>query len=343
MYIRQDYINEIDKYIRHVAKNSDVVAVYSYGSISAPGFSDIDLIVVTKNKVSNSNDLSARNNGFNKDMFIHDVFVVPDSLFSHIRSLNYFYKIKALWSRDGFPSADIIDSIREVGISIMLDNIEMKLSRYDGMKYMCGSDLTTMHALKHSVFLAETLFPEINFNKEKVVVGDIVKIRRMISENKEISKSILNQAKVDTFEGYISILRKVQRSSDFLNLFTKIEKFTLFPNKIVKRCRDDYYYESSRVGKRLIRRYTCLPDILFFHFVCFYSPYNIKAKTEFQRSYLNSQIKRKKVIDAHYCFLKENKIYFSEKSYSGISVFFNNSSIIRNIINRLNFILVKLL
>ncbi|MEK9186422.1 MAG: hypothetical protein AAB885_02430, partial [Patescibacteria group bacterium] len=39
--------------INHFQKNNDVVALYEYGSVRAPGISDLDLILVTKNHLKN--------------------------------------------------------------------------------------------------------------------------------------------------------------------------------------------------------------------------------------------------------------------------------------------------
>ncbi len=69
--------------IGHFRKNSDVLALYEYGSVSAPGISDLDLILVTREKLKNKFIYPA---GPNIDRVAKGtLMVMPKNLFADIK------------------------------------------------------------------------------------------------------------------------------------------------------------------------------------------------------------------------------------------------------------------
>lgn len=77
------YQKAIRELIEHFQKNSDVLSLYEYGSVSAPGISDLDLILVTKEKLKNK---FLYPSGPNIDKVAKGtLMVMPESFFSNIR------------------------------------------------------------------------------------------------------------------------------------------------------------------------------------------------------------------------------------------------------------------
>jgi len=82
----KDYDKVLDK-IKNKAKNSkEILSVYTFGEVSAPGLSDIDLIFVLKEKSKLPSFLS--NHYVDKDsryMLLHPFFIMTEDIMQNIK------------------------------------------------------------------------------------------------------------------------------------------------------------------------------------------------------------------------------------------------------------------
>ena len=80
----QEYQTALDRYLKQAARTKGVKAVYqigSFGSVSIPGISDIDLVLMVDEKITNKeiSKLSKRNLcEDDRDIFLHEPFVVTE-------------------------------------------------------------------------------------------------------------------------------------------------------------------------------------------------------------------------------------------------------------------------
>ena len=66
----KDYDNEIDRVVDVLSECDDVVSIYQIGEVSCPGISDLDFIVVVRDKMKNSGDYKKRISALWKNNFL---------------------------------------------------------------------------------------------------------------------------------------------------------------------------------------------------------------------------------------------------------------------------------
>lgn len=85
----QEYIKNKREFVGYFKCHPAVRAIYEIGSINNPGISDLDLILVLRDKgVLESSDYEFLNK-LQNSIFIHSPFVISDSLFSYINYIFY--------------------------------------------------------------------------------------------------------------------------------------------------------------------------------------------------------------------------------------------------------------
>ncbi len=94
-YPIEEYKNTINRYVNKLKNNEQIKALYQFGSISAPGLSDIDLLIVSTNryypeKFEYNNLLTNNTDNY---LFIHAPLVINSELFN---KLLYWYPISNL-------------------------------------------------------------------------------------------------------------------------------------------------------------------------------------------------------------------------------------------------------
>lgn len=101
-YSIKDYENVFQKYLLQVEKNVDVISIYQVGQISTPGISDIDLVIILKDKIHNFtwNAYSVtRLDNKDRYFFMHEPFVINESLARYINILYPFTKINHIYGK----------------------------------------------------------------------------------------------------------------------------------------------------------------------------------------------------------------------------------------------------
>jgi len=78
----KDYEHEIGRVVNVLSQCDDVISIYQIGEVSCPGISDLDFIVVVRDKMKNSVDYKKRISGLRKNSFMlmHPPYTVSRSL-----------------------------------------------------------------------------------------------------------------------------------------------------------------------------------------------------------------------------------------------------------------------
>lgn len=123
------YEQLLTRYVDIVSQESSVVQIFSMGSISAPGLSDIDIIVVVDDEPKKIPLLSVSQFGMDRRLFLHDVFVVNSSLFSNFEQLLVPTNLKLLFTRrQNFASGDIDNRVsKELVLMQLVDLNRMRV------------------------------------------------------------------------------------------------------------------------------------------------------------------------------------------------------------------------
>ena len=96
------YENARDDIVKHYSRSDSVISIYEYGSVSAPGVSDLDIILVLKDKVNAiESDLDFKN--INEDVYslVADGIVIkmPEHVFSKIHRFDRL-RFKRLFGKE---------------------------------------------------------------------------------------------------------------------------------------------------------------------------------------------------------------------------------------------------
>ena len=113
-YELEDYNQARDKYIQRIAGIADVKAMYQVGTISTPGISDIDLVIVLDDTLrhSSSKDYSINAVGGKvRYLFMHNPLIVNKSIFKEFLL---------------FPHAEHLKSIKLVGETVTIEDGAVK-------------------------------------------------------------------------------------------------------------------------------------------------------------------------------------------------------------------------
>jgi hypothetical protein len=148
-YEKSDYLEAIDFYLEKITKNDDVISVYQMGSIKYPGLSDIDFIIVLKDKPKHFTwkEFSIRNLSEKQQyLFLHEPYVIQESLMPFIKFLYSVSNLKLLYGkpfRFKFPE-------KEICLHLLIND------------FICGYALWPERAIKKKYLKYRELLPQIN-------------------------------------------------------------------------------------------------------------------------------------------------------------------------------------
>jgi len=119
----KDYDNEIDRVVTVLSKCDDVISIYQIGEVSCPGISDLDFIVVLRDKMKNSGDYKKRISGLKKNNFLlmHPPYSINRSLAPKINyAISLFNIIKLYGENIQFQKSE---NSRLLDLAILIDLI----------------------------------------------------------------------------------------------------------------------------------------------------------------------------------------------------------------------------
>lgn len=355
-YIHEDiYQTYIEKYIQNAKQVKGVIAIYQMGSISTPGISDIDIIVVVDGKFNpyEYQKLSAKGL-FREDkianyLFIHDVVVIDVKSFENIEYIAYYSNLKLLYGEEIYINKVSEETKKILGFAISVDFL---ISRLHQFKYLVRKNIFPIRgnivrasSLKHTA----TLIGELGLKFDTNILEKTKEIRNTWFETKDEGSVIkyfhesinfFNSAAFNFnryFENEILIYneKNYNKKLKILNDFNRITIFSS-PSKIEDTnnhsVEDNHYMllnELEQDGTILL-----YPDKLFFHYSTYSKFNNNDVSNKINYLLLNNDInfgvhefyeevmmKRCEAISYSIKFIKENRIYFSNSNgYPGFNM-----------------------
>ena len=100
----QEYQIALDRYIRQAAKTQALKAAYQFGSVGAPGLSDIDLALVVDEKITQRELLNLSISNLSVDdqkIFLHEPLIVTEHNKNILFETNYVKNLNRIYGEDG--------------------------------------------------------------------------------------------------------------------------------------------------------------------------------------------------------------------------------------------------
>lgn len=214
----EDYYRVRDAYIKQIAGQSDLSAVYQMGGITDPGISDLDLIVVLREKLKSSkaSDYSVRALGDQgRYFFMHDPIFVSDHVVRDLNLLMYATNLKLLHGSE-IPQAQLTPvEERHVKLAILIDHslqILHKLAKPLVCRFVyVRSVLPILYSIRYSIRLAEDLqIAPANFWTQ--FVQEIITLRQEWLSNRNYEKLVYL-----IIEGLYVVADLMQKVSDYVD------------------------------------------------------------------------------------------------------------------------------
>lgn len=188
-----DYHEVIDAYILRMTKHASVKSIYQVGKINTPGFSDVDLIIVTDTEFSIENhrriiDTSDKNG---KYIFVHNPVFCNEFLFN---KLQYWYTISEIKHLYGDKN-EIENLPYESPFNVLKINnwFISKIPRCFWRSYLTDVRdvrliINHLYSFRHTVNLIRP-FLGISYEKWDSMIDDISKIRNKWFESSPLEFS----------------------------------------------------------------------------------------------------------------------------------------------------------
>ena len=187
-----DYSGVINKYIKSVV-NSDIARMYQIGSVNDCGISDIDIFVVLKDEIifKNKNIYSIGNlNSFEKYMFMHDVYVLPERIEDRIGTIFNIENINLLY---GDMKGNIINKYDIANnssaklaciIDFTLDILKYVASAFIKKEIHVRQMLCVLQSLKHTIKLCRSVceYGQYLFDNGDNYIDEIFELRNNFFE-----------------------------------------------------------------------------------------------------------------------------------------------------------------
>lgn len=203
---REDYENAIIRIVDLHKDMQEVIALYRFGSISAPGISDIDYFIVTKGEDMNFRYKCPHDKLTKREKYLFQHYpsaVVPQKLLPQLHLLAPFFEIECIYQRDGYnlgvPSIKIS---KEEAQMFLADVIFMAYPKVFA-EFINSSEIDVQKALKiiHSLAYLIYLSRILNIRKKRwekyVVDGSALRKQWFQEKGKEVRErkilSLLNE------------------------------------------------------------------------------------------------------------------------------------------------------
>ena len=329
----QYYNREIEKYIEKASKVEGTLAIYSTGSMECPGISDIDLIIVTNNKIKDAKRLSVTNGGFDKNLFIHEVLIMDKTSFENLQYILYASNLKCLWKNVECEELNVASvPERERSIAIILDFVESKLWELDLLsrtnKVNVRHWLVGINSFRHSLDLANCVIKGIS-NKYRNILNSLLEIRKIWLEESMIDIDLFQSILWRNKSLYLELLNDISAVPELCISYPLVKEQINVDKKIIKFTKDKNYNVNFKelslpiIGKRTYS-IVSIPYYYIPHLAgyltkgevgkCFSPLKNINSILPIDK-YREFQKKRITAIEDHIKFLKTNHIYFSTRGY----------------------------
>jgi len=165
-----------DEFTAQLQKNSDVIALYEYGRVSAPGISDLDLIVVTKNQLTQE-FLEPTGPNINK-VGKGTLMIMPENVFSRIRIFDAV-RLKKLFGKSIRLSTLTKDQLHSRSIASVIDWLPERMIRLVAMRHKNPLDVQyALRYLRSFAYALEDASQSVNWTGYKDFLERLLIMRR---------------------------------------------------------------------------------------------------------------------------------------------------------------------
>lgn len=328
------YRENIEKYILHVTRFSEVLGLFSMGGLSTPGLSDIDLIVVVRNKIAQEGLLSPFALGLDDRLFLHNVFIIHPSLVNKFNYIFYATNVQPLFVTNdiklSFPAVETIS--KELKLIYLIELSKMRLYQLCAINQSGKCDvrmfLTRISSIIHSANIAADLAIDL---PEAVVdfINYIASLRKRWAEQKGTLIENIEQIFEHCMQSWCHIIEAAA------NRYTHMNRVILSERRIRSRWFGIHFskYDRCYIKKdrkdRLLR--PCLPKNLYYHYAGY-----LGGKTN---KYHREQKKRLYLVKKHRKFLSKNQFTYSMSGNLGFPL--NKREFISFLLGELRFLFYR--
>ena len=336
--VGEDYYQAArEEIIQYYSQNSDVLSVYEYGSVSSPGVSDLDIILVLKDNVKTKEYLFDFSNISTK---VHHllgdgtVMKMSKNSFININFLENKINVKKLYGEDfklNYPDKTYRETLDLISVIDWLPERILRLTRVMTSKNINIIDaLTLLHSYSYTILKVDNIskFKENNLksqpilNKIKLLRNDWYSIDNPEQALKDcIQESIsLGYMYLEIFENYLknsnSYCKSINYIDEDINLELYENHFITFVNSKKNSRKESCAIEMSQNEKK----YVLVSDYFYPHFECLarqegilsnvmkkkFSPYKEFSEELLISNYKNNLIKKMNLAESNAKFLMRN-------------------------------------
>jgi hypothetical protein len=309
------YQENIEAYTAHLKNLKEVLGLFSMGSISAPGLSDIDLIVVVRNEIPHSVTLSPFDLNLDRRLFQHDVFVLNLKLVKNFDYIYYPTNIEPIFMKNdiliSFPSLYSISE--ELKLIYLIELGRMKLEQLCAIsrsgKCNIRKLITRVSSIIHSLNIAGELSIEVP-ESVKAYRDRILSLRSNWAKNAGTSIHHIDEIFDDGLKCWCRILEAASKK------FGQMDGINCNEQPSTRKFINIRF--SDRNCCRLVKdrrgryRQVFLPKNIYYH----YEGYRKPGESKYHRE----QVKRLNLIMEHRRFLKKTGLTFSMSGNPGIPI-----------------------
>jgi len=311
----KEYQKNVEAYSNHLKNLKDVLGLFSMGSISAPGLSDIDLIVVVDNTISHAPALSPFDLNLDRRLFTHEVFILNLNLVNHFNYIFYPTNIKPIFVKNGFRISfpSLLSMSKELKLIYLIELSKMRLDQLCAISRLRHCNvrklITRVSSIIHSLNIAGELSIKISDNVY-AHRDFILSLRNNWTKNKGSSIQHVEKIFADGLNAWCSILDAASHKLNQMGCIAHLEKLS---NRKFMNLRF-----SDQNCCRLVKDHNgccqqvLLPKNLYYH----YEGYKRPGKNKYQ----HEQSKRLNFIRAHRQFLRKTGLTYSMTGNTGIPI-----------------------
>ena len=110
-YVRPEWYEvAVNAVCSALMNHGKVRSVYRIGSVTAPGISDLDMVVVFRDEASTAYNPLAKLENESKYIFVHPLFGASESHFKEAAAITHFHNYRLIGGEDIFPQTKIPES-----------------------------------------------------------------------------------------------------------------------------------------------------------------------------------------------------------------------------------------
>lgn len=334
----ESYDAELHRYIERASKHPSIKSICTFGSIGAPGLSDLDVLCVLEDDFDKSHNNLLRTLGkdFNKNIFIHGPILISENHLNDLNYLIYAPKLEVVYG-DGIKPKDFKPSdqhLEHLVILYLIDFSQSRLIQYAQARKMNLLDkrkwITRIWSLTHSEKMCSIVGISLS-NDSQSVLAEVLKLRKDWNNGIDVSNDLIEHLFIQS-EKIIKeiIVKALDKESKYFNPKQILEGDFIFTNRkmrIKSSKQISNPHSEAHFGFKWKGRgkyfYTTYMPLSYTRHLNIYGFRSNREKIKFEcneENYVNAMRKRRSVVELHTDWLISNKLSFSMKGYLGMPV-----------------------